>query len=183
MSTRSRTWLKVAAIISIMSCVFMLTASVFVYFNIMNAGELFAKAFRKMMRTMSDGDVYFYKITLIVDMVLSIIVNIVAATTYFKLSNRTYPSISEYSTLSIVAAIQLVFGSTFIPGIIVIIVVIRNRHIYNTTPANNETPTITLTQRVNELNKLRDAGQIDNDTYKKQLDKLLTEHVKNSKDS
>ncbi len=178
MSNRSRTWLKVAAILSIITCVAMLVASVLILTNLFGAGDIFADLFRKMIVGMSPSDVTFYKISVTVNCVLAIVINALCASSYLKVSKVKYPTINEYRSLFNSAIIQLFFGETFIPAIIALVVASRNRHIILTNPNKKEDKMETLTLKVGELKKLKEDGVITDEQFNAQLNNLLNEHVK-----
>ena len=179
MSNRSRTWLKVAAILSIITCVTLLTASILILTNLFGAGDIFADLFRKMIAGMSPSDITFYKVSVTVNCVLAIIINALSASSYLKVSKVKYPTINEYRSLFNSAFIQLFFGETFIPAIIALIVAGRNRHIILTNPVRKENKMDALTRKVSELKRLKESGVITDEQFNVQLNNLLNEHIKN----
>ena len=175
MSLRSKTFLKIAGILSIVTCVLLLVAGIFIALDLFDISEVYTKWFRDYIRGISSGDITFYKISVIISFALMFTINLVASITYLRAGFTQNVSESHYVSLSVISCIQIFFGSTLLPGLIVLIIVFRNKHIYN---ATQEVPQEdSLASKVTKLNELRDSGKIDAETYKKQLDRILTEHV------
>ena len=182
MSTRSKAWLQAAAIISLISCASLVALGICVIFNILGATQYVKQFIQMLARGVNSGDMLFFKVTLVVSMGLSFIINLIAAYTYFKVAGTYHPGQNEYISLCIVSSIQLILGSTILPGLIVLVIVMRNKHLYNTHPdVAKENQFDNLTREVGALNRLRNDGTIDVETYRKQLDRLLTKHINNNR--
>ena len=180
MSLRSKTFLKVAGILSIITCTLLFVAGIFIAFDLSNISEIYTKWFRDFIRGISNGDITFYKISVIISFALMFAINLIASITYLKAGFVQNVTESHYVSLSVISCIQIFFGGTLLPGLIVLIIVFRNKHIYNTaqqTPQDNS-----LASKVTKLTELRDSGEIDASSYKKQLDKILTENVNKKND-
>ena len=184
MSIRSKTWLKVAALISILTCVAYIVVSILVGFNLFDLSKYYLEWYRVIARGATDLDGIYLRITIISSFVLSGIINLVCAITYCKVVAKKYPNISDYYSLCVMSVIQFVFGGTLIPAVIALVVAIRNRHLYTTQKeVQQQNEYDTLKGQIAKLNKLKEDGMISPDNYSKELNNLLSQYVNNKKDN
>ncbi len=178
MSSRGRITLKIAGYISIVSAIALLMLGIFVAFNTFGISDYYVNILHKIIPGMNNGDVNFYRITAMVNIALSILINLYCGLTYLRIARVPKPALPEYVLMLNSSLIQLFFGGTLIGAIMVLVVSLRNRHLKNTTTPTAKDSMVELSERVKALNALRNAGQIDEAEYTKQLNSLLDNHVK-----
>ncbi len=178
MSNRGRMTLKIAGYISIISAIALLMLGIFVAFNTFDISDYYVGILHKIIPGMNNTDVNFYRISAIVNLVLSILINLYCGFTYLRIARVPKPALPEYALMLNSSLIQLFFGGTLIGAIMVLVVSIRNRHLKNAVTPTAKDSMAELSERVRALNALRNAGQIDEAEYTKQLNSLLENHVK-----
>lgn len=183
MSNRGKLTIKIAGYYSLVSAFALVVVCLLLIFNISEVSDFYEIVLKEFVAGLAPGDVKFYKISSIINLSLSALINLFSGRTYLRIAKNPHPIARDYYSLMSTALIQLFFGGTVIGGVIALVVACRNTHLKKINPANANTVSNLdiLKSQVEQLNIQRERNKITAEEYQIELDKLLENYAKTQK--